>query len=99
MWFEDSNIINLMEEWWQSFDVDGTPSYRWWSKLKALKAKLQIWNDEVFGSVDTLIKGKIAEINEIDIRAKTSTILEEEETYQFILKQELHDLEKKKEIK
>ncbi|KAF5201057.1 hypothetical protein FRX31_009357, partial [Thalictrum thalictroides] len=58
-----------MEEWWGSFDVQGTPSMRWWQKMKQLKANLKQWNKEVFGLTD-------AKINDLDYELN---ILEEKE--------------------
>ncbi|KAF5174876.1 hypothetical protein FRX31_035538, partial [Thalictrum thalictroides] len=50
MWLEEPTCLLNIKEWWDSFQVEGRSSYRWWYKLKVLKEKLKIWNRDVFGS-------------------------------------------------
>ncbi|KAF5191784.1 hypothetical protein FRX31_018629 [Thalictrum thalictroides] len=77
-----------MEQWWNSFIVEGPPSYRWWMKMKNLKGKLRVWNNEVFGKVDRVIEGKVAAIQNLDIKAESEDLNDDEETYRAILKHE-----------
>ena len=51
MWLKAERFKNLMSDWWQSIEVRGSGSYML-EKSKALKAKLRIWNREVFGKVE-----------------------------------------------
>ena len=40
-----------VEDWWDSYQFQGTPSYRMAMKLKALKADLKKWNELEFRNV------------------------------------------------
>ncbi|KAF5189510.1 hypothetical protein FRX31_020903 [Thalictrum thalictroides] len=65
--------------------------------MKNLKGKLRVWNNEVFGKVDRVIEGKVAAIQDFDIKAESDDLNDEEETYRAILKQEVLKLERRKE--
>lgn len=49
MWLKVAGFLDLVREWWESFDFLGSPSFVLDCKLKALRAKLKVWNKEVFG--------------------------------------------------
>jgi hypothetical protein len=40
-----------VKRWWGSYIYEGRPSYVFARKLKALRANLKKWNEEVFGNV------------------------------------------------
>ncbi|KAF5190149.1 hypothetical protein FRX31_020264 [Thalictrum thalictroides] len=70
MWLEEPICLLNIKEWWDSFQVEGRPSYKWWCKLKALKEKLKIWNRDVFGRVEDKMKLKLEVIEGIDKKRK-----------------------------
>ena len=53
MWFKTEGFKSLIDGWWKSFEVRGNGSFMVAEKLKALKIKLEWWNKEVFGRVET----------------------------------------------
>lgn len=57
MWLEEKGFVELVQGWWQSFQVEGWAGYRLVVKLQMLKAKLKQWSKEHFGSV-SLVKDK-----------------------------------------
>ncbi|KAF5192579.1 hypothetical protein FRX31_017835 [Thalictrum thalictroides] len=79
MWFENSELLTLIENWWSSFHFTGSASYIWWNKIKSLKYKLRTWNQKVFGRVDQLIQAKTEEINFIDLEEENRQLSDEEE--------------------
>jgi hypothetical protein len=45
-------FAGLVKQWWDSYLFQGSPSFVFARKLKALKLKLKKWNEEVFGNVE-----------------------------------------------
>ena len=43
--------MDLVKEWWDSFVVEGTPSFVFAKKLKVVKDKLKTWNRDVLGNI------------------------------------------------
>jgi hypothetical protein len=55
-----------VKRWWESYSVEGNPSYVFAHKLKALKGDLKKWNVEVFGDVGKRKKELKEELGELD---------------------------------
>ena len=51
MWLQVEGFMGKVKNWWDSYQFQGTPSYRMAMKLKALKADLKKWNELEFGNV------------------------------------------------
>ena len=68
MWLQHPYFRNKFKQWWQSEQVEGWEGYKFLSKLKALKRKLQRWSKEVFGDVEKDIKEAEASLEELDMR-------------------------------
>ena len=64
MWMKAKDFMEKVEEWWGSYQFDGTPSFILAKKLQALKINLKQWNEEVFGNV--LIKKNVL-LNELQV--------------------------------
>ena len=62
MWLKVDEFKNLINEWWQSIEVRRFGSYVLTEKLKALKAKLRLWNREVFRRVDVRKKDVLKKV-------------------------------------
>ena len=43
--------MDLVKQWWESYVFQGTPSFVFARKLKALKLDMKRWNEEVFGNI------------------------------------------------
>ena len=44
--------MEKVRTWWESYHFQGSPSFQFASKLKALELDLKKWNDEEFGNVE-----------------------------------------------
>jgi hypothetical protein len=78
MWFKTNGFVDRVKQWWLSYQFDGSPSYIFANKLKALKADLKKWNTESFGNVGIKKNQLLYELHEID-RAAESRILTSDE--------------------
>lgn len=52
MWLKSEGFKEVMRQWWEGIQVNGSASFILTEKLKALKPLLRSWNKEVFGQVD-----------------------------------------------
>jgi len=57
MWLKAEGFVGKVKQWWDSYSFQGTPSFAFACKLKALKKDLKIWNEEVFGKVERNTSG------------------------------------------
>jgi hypothetical protein len=55
-----------VQSWWESYQVDGTPSFVLANKLKALEGDLKKWNDIEFGHITLQKNQLLADLGEID---------------------------------
>jgi hypothetical protein len=51
MWLKYEGFVEQVKKWWMSYEFSGLPSFVLANKLKALKADLKKWNEEVFGDI------------------------------------------------
>ena len=49
MWLKVEGFKDLLQSWWSGFSFNCSYSYILTKKLKALKAKLKVWNKEIVG--------------------------------------------------
>jgi hypothetical protein len=63
---------------WESCIYEGTPSYVFARKLKALKVDMKKWNEEVFGNVGVQKKELEKGLSELDMIAEERPLSEEE---------------------
>ena len=54
MWLKEEGFKMLIKEWWQGLSFRGSYSFILAQNLKALKTNIKVWNEEVFGRVDTV---------------------------------------------
>jgi hypothetical protein len=66
MWLKADGFVDKVREWWSSYSFLGTPSFVLAQKLKALKADLKKWNEQVFGNVEFRKKALLEELNSLD---------------------------------
>ncbi|KAG2698944.1 hypothetical protein I3760_07G170800 [Carya illinoinensis] len=66
MWLKFEGFVDRVRQWWSSYQFQGTPSFIFSGKLKALKRDLRVWNMESFGNVGENKKIKMLEIQEIE---------------------------------
>lgn len=51
MLLELEGFVDLVKNWWDSFLVEGIPSFIFTKKLKASKEEVKKWNKQVFGNL------------------------------------------------
>lgn len=56
-----------MEDAWNLVQIDGNADYVPKEKLKFLKSKLKIWNNENFGIVDLNVDKVVSALNSLDL--------------------------------
>jgi hypothetical protein len=66
MWLQVEGFVEQVKRWWESYSVEGNPSYVLARKLKALKGDLKKWNVEVFGDIGRCKKVLEEELGELD---------------------------------
>jgi len=78
MWLEFEGVSDLIREWWGETQIQGFAIFVVASKLKRLKAKLKVWNREIFGDIKVK-KHKLLElINSLDLKEESSGLSSEE---------------------
>jgi hypothetical protein len=53
MWLKNEGFGVLVKQWWDSYHFQGSPSFVFACKIKALKLDLKRWNEETFGNMDS----------------------------------------------
>jgi hypothetical protein len=48
MWFKADGFVDRVRQWWSSYCFQGSPCFILAQKLKALKANLKSWDEQVF---------------------------------------------------
>nr|XP_033510991.1 uncharacterized protein LOC117275774 [Nicotiana tomentosiformis] len=66
MWLDVENFVELVEQWWSSYEVRGRPDSAFSKKLKLLKKDIKKWNKEVFGRVEDRKKKALGRLEELD---------------------------------
>jgi hypothetical protein len=66
MWFKADGFVDKVRLWWSSYQFQGSPSFIFAQKLKALKVDLKRWNEQKFGNVETLKKARTEEFSALD---------------------------------
>jgi len=83
--------VEKEKTWWVSYHFQGSPSFQFASKLKALKLDLKKWNAEEFGNVEDKMNKLWKNLEVLDL-LEDSCPLSYDETLE---KERLHiDLEK-----
>jgi hypothetical protein len=78
MWLQAEGFEELVKGWWRSYVYEGSPSYVFARKLKALKHDLKQWNEEVFGNVGANKKKLENDLCELDLIAEERPLSDEE---------------------
>jgi hypothetical protein len=59
MWLKEEGFVDKIRGWWESYNYQGTPSFIFAKKLKALKGDIINWNKTVFGNVGVPRRGRM----------------------------------------
>jgi endonuclease/exonuclease/phosphatase family metal-dependent hydrolase len=66
MWLKDEGFVDRVRLWWESYSFQGSPSFIFSQKLKALKIDLKRWNDQEFGNVEFRKKMHVEDLCALD---------------------------------
>lgn len=78
MWLQAEGFEEQVKRWWGSYIYEGTPSFVFARKLKALKVDMKKWNEEVFGNVGVQKKELEKGLSELDMIVEERLLSEEE---------------------
>jgi len=78
MWLKYEGFVEQVKKWWMSYEFSSLPSFVLANKLKALKADLKKWNEEVFGGIGKKKKELLEGIRELEL-IEDHRCLEEDE--------------------
>ncbi|XP_016511376.1 uncharacterized protein LOC107828553 [Nicotiana tabacum] len=78
MWLKVPGFGDKVKEWWTSYGVSGTPSFRLSKKFKLLTGDIIRWNKEVFGRVEVKMRELMHELGELE-RGEGARELDESE--------------------
>ena len=78
MWLQAEGFVEQVKRWWDSYQVEGNPSYAMAQKLKVLKGDLKRWNVEVFGDIGKRKKELEEELGELDCTVESRELTVEE---------------------
>jgi hypothetical protein len=78
MWLKVEGFVDRVRQWWLSYHFRGSPSFILAKKLKALKADLKSWNEQVFGNVEFHKKALLEKLCALDkIEVERALVVEE----------------------
>lgn len=66
MWLRAPDFEDIVEVWWNGYEIVATPSFRLSSKLKLLKGDIRKWNMEVFSRVEVRMS-ELIEVVELEL--------------------------------
>jgi hypothetical protein len=77
-WLQSEGFVQKVKMWWGSYHYEGNSSYVLAQKLKALKADLKKWNEEVFGDVGKRKREMVESLCALDLLAEERSLTEVE---------------------
>jgi hypothetical protein len=90
--------MDKVRHWWPSYFFQGDPSFVLAQKLKALKADLKIWNEQVFSNVEFRKKALLEELNSLDCLEEDRGLVDEEKLRKSVVICELEHVTLQEEI-
>ncbi|KAF5472901.1 hypothetical protein F2P56_009564 [Juglans regia] len=85
MWLKLEGFVERAKHWWISYQFNGTLSFIFANKLKALKIDLKEWNKQSFGDIRENKNIKWLEIQELDRLQEVRPLSEEEQLQRTVL--------------
>jgi hypothetical protein len=67
MWLKAEGFVDRVRLWWTSYHFQGSPSFIFSQKLKALKNDLKRWNEHEFDNVEFRKKRLLEELCALDM--------------------------------
>jgi hypothetical protein len=82
-------FVDRVRRWWLSYRFHGSPSFILVQKLKALKADLKIWNEQMFGNVEIHKKALLEELCALESLEEVRAFVNEEKLRKCVVISEL----------
>ncbi|XP_028083312.1 uncharacterized protein LOC114284578 [Camellia sinensis] len=73
-WLAHPSFMPAVKQIWENNQVSGWAGFRLMRKLRDLRSHLRIWNKEVFGNIDDLLKSAEEELHEWDLQAESGSL-------------------------
>ncbi|KAF5931642.1 hypothetical protein HYC85_027813 [Camellia sinensis] len=73
-WLAHPSFMPAVKQIWENNQVSGWAGFRLMRKLRDLRSHLRIWNKEVFGNIDALLKSAEEELHEWDLQAESGSL-------------------------
>jgi len=89
MWLKYEGFVEQVKKWWMSYEFSGLPSFVLANKLKALKADLKKWNEEVFGDIGKKKKELLEGIRELELIEERCCLEEDEKVRRVDMAREM----------
>jgi len=90
MWLKAKGFVDRVQLWWSSYCFQGSPSFIFAQKLKALKNDLKRWNEKEFGNVESRKKACMEELCALDRLEEQHGLAPEEKVWKCLV---IRDLE------
>ncbi|KAK2383075.1 hypothetical protein QL285_070564 [Trifolium repens] len=69
-WLENSKLVEIVESFWRSNNVEGWMGFALKEKLKGLKTILKAWHKEEYGGMEARIVEVVEDIKDLDVRGE-----------------------------
>jgi hypothetical protein len=90
MWLQSEQFVDRVSTWWESYVFEGSPSFVFSQKLRALKQDLKMWNKEVFGDVGGRKSVLMEEIQKLDAMEEMVVLSREDQQKREGCREELN---------
>ncbi|XP_028075241.1 uncharacterized protein LOC114277542 [Camellia sinensis] len=77
-WLSHPSFMSEVKKRWEEVQVQGWAGLRVMRKLNMLRSHLRVWNKEMFGNIDTLLKSAEEELHKWDLKAESRPLDEQE---------------------
>jgi hypothetical protein len=92
MWLKGEGFMGRIQQWWNSYNVSGSPSSILVQKLRLLKSDLRRWNVEEFGDVNLKKNEVLLKIQDLERVEEQRPLSDEERVSQEQSKSEYENL-------
>ncbi|XP_028093924.1 uncharacterized protein LOC114294022 [Camellia sinensis] len=77
-WLSHPTFMLGVKQLWENNHVSGWAGFRLMRKLKYLRSHLRVWNNEVFGNIDSLLKSAEEELHDWDLKVESGSLVDED---------------------
>lgn len=78
IWLSNPNCLKIAEETWKNVQVTCWAGFILLQKLRAIKVKLKVWNEEEFGDINSALLETETELHRLDVLAEDRLLTPDE---------------------